>query len=283
MKRKEFLTLMGGALLPIMSPARTRVAPNNLQFLQLWRHATMVLTMNGRKMLIDPMLSAKEAMDPVQNSGNTNRIPMVDLPFSREELDSQLSDLDAVFVTHTHRDHWDQAAIDLLDKNTTIFCQPSDAEKIRASGFRDVRPIEKEVEWGGMKISRTHGRHGTGDIGKQMGEVSGFVFAINTTTIYLAGDTIWCTEVEEALKKYQPEIIVLNAGGARFLTGSAITMTPADVLEVLKRKGDAIAVAIHMDTVNHCLVKRNDLRDSLKATGDDGKLLIPADGEQVAF
>lgn len=285
MKRKEFLLTLikGAALSPLLAANATAMNNNNLQFIQLWRHATMTLTMNGRKILIDPMLSPKDAMDPVQNAGNTLRIPMVELPFTPEELTSQLSDLDAVFVTHTHRDHWDDAAINMLDKGTPIFCQPPDYEKIQGAGFLDVRKIDKEIEWGGMKIYRTKGRHGTGEIGQKMGEVSGFVFQINTTTVYLAGDTIWCPEVEEALKKHHPDVVVLNTGGAKFLTGGPITMTPADVKETLRHTGEAVVVAVHMDTINHCVVKRTDLRDSLKTTGDAGKVFIPADGEQVAF
>jgi L-ascorbate metabolism protein UlaG (beta-lactamase superfamily) len=51
--------------------------------LQLLRHATVIITINSLKILVDPMLSAKAAMEPIQNCGNDIRIPMVDLPVDR--------------------------------------------------------------------------------------------------------------------------------------------------------------------------------------------------------
>ena len=50
--------------------------------IRLLRHATLVIEIDGVKFLIDPMLSAKDAMDPVKNAGNDLRIPLVDIPVS---------------------------------------------------------------------------------------------------------------------------------------------------------------------------------------------------------
>ena len=46
----------------------------------------------------------------------------------------------------------------------------------------------------------TRGHHGTGAIGEAMGAVSGWVI----DDVYLAGDTIWCDEVAEALERHRP-------------------------------------------------------------------------------
>ena len=73
---------------------------NTSNYLQLWRHATIFLELSGKRLLIDPMLSPQGAMDPIANSSNDYRIPMVDLPFSQVEHDAQLRPLDALFVTH---------------------------------------------------------------------------------------------------------------------------------------------------------------------------------------
>jgi len=45
--------------------------------IQLIRHATLRVTMGGRTLLVDPMLSDKEAMDQVANESNDRRIPLV--------------------------------------------------------------------------------------------------------------------------------------------------------------------------------------------------------------
>lgn len=87
------------------------------------------------------MLSAKDAMDPVLNAANSKRIPMVALPLSENELNGILKDIDAVLITHTHRDHWDAAAQTLIDKQKQVFCQPADTEKIKSEGFVNVTQI----------------------------------------------------------------------------------------------------------------------------------------------
>ncbi len=249
--------------------------------IRLLRHATLIIEINGKRILVDPMLSPKDQLDPVQNCGNEIKFPMVELPISNAELTHLLSVVDAVIVTHLHRDHWDVTAQNLIDKNKLIFCQPIDQDKIREQGFNNVQSISTSYNWEGIYIHRTNGQHGTGEIGKKMGEVSGFVFNQNEESVYLAGDTIWCEDVEKSLLTYKPNITILNTGGARFLTGDPITMTPDDVVNVHEKHSQTKIVAVHMDTVNHCFIKRTDLLHALIEKGLESIVLIPNDGEEI--
>jgi len=226
------------------------------------------------------MLSPKDGLDPVQNCGNEIRFPMVELPVDEGELNKILDNIDAVVVSHLHRDHWDIAAQKLIDKNKPIFSQPNDIEKIKEQGFKNVYSIDSNLEWQGITIYRTKGQHGTGEIGKKMGEVSGFVFIHEDQSIYLAGDTIWCEDVDDSLKKFTPKITILNAGSARFLSGGPITMTPNDVVTVQEKFKDTKIIAVHMDTVNHCFDRRTDLMKYLSEKGISS-ILIPNDGETI--
>lgn len=249
--------------------------------MQLLRHATLILHIHGKKFLVDPMLSPKDTLDPVQNCGNDIRFPMVDLPISQSELLETVSEVDAVVVTHLHRDHWDAAAQDMISKNKRIYCQPSDREKLTAQGFTHVIPVDVRLDWDGISIHRTSGKHGTGEIGKKMGEVSGFVFEYGNKSIYLAGDTIWCDDVENSLTKFSPEVTIVNAGGARFMEGDAITMTPDDILQVRTKLPGSKIIAVHMDTVNHCFVTRAILSKVLNEKGLAHAIAIPLDGETI--
>lgn len=47
--------------------------------IQLLRHATLLITINGKKLLVDPMLSEAGAMSPIDNSPNSHRNPLVEL------------------------------------------------------------------------------------------------------------------------------------------------------------------------------------------------------------
>jgi len=248
---------------------------------QLIRHATLRVSIGGLTLLVDPMLSEKDAMDPIQNASNSLRIPMVELPFSPAEI---LKDVDAVLVTHTHRDHWDTAATEFVPKNLPIFCQPEDETKFKEWGYSDVRPISTATTFKDLDIQRTAGQHGTGEIGRKMAPVSGFVLRTDAdSSLYIAGDTIYCPEVESALALYNPGTAVLNAGAAQFTTGDPITMTALDVAKVCRTAPDTNVIAVHMEVINHCLLKRDDLRREMKNYRFDQRVAIPGDGEILDY
>jgi L-ascorbate metabolism protein UlaG (beta-lactamase superfamily) len=79
---------------------------------QLIRHATLLLHIGGLNLLVDPMLSVQGANPPIINTANDRRNPLVDLPFPLEDLLAQ--PIDAVLITHTHRDHFDEQAAEAL-------------------------------------------------------------------------------------------------------------------------------------------------------------------------
>jgi len=246
------------------------------------RHATFVFESGGQRVMVDPMLAAAGATGPVANTPNQRRNPLVDLPFGDEGTLALLEETDMVLVTHVHNDHWDDRARDLIPRHTPILCQPEDWDEISASGFRKVTPVEDSLQWDGLGITRTGGRHGTGEIGDLMGPVSGFVVrSEGSPTLYVAGDTIFCPEVEEALDAHEPDVVVLNAGAARFLEGDPITMTAQDVARVCHALPEALVVAVHMEAINHCLLTRDELRGELKREGLAQRVEIPADGETL--
>jgi L-ascorbate metabolism protein UlaG (beta-lactamase superfamily) len=250
--------------------------------IRLLRHATLVVTVGSRAVLVDPMLSPAGAMEPVRNAGNDLRIPLVDFPLGESELRHLIDGLSAVLVTHTHRDHWDARAIDLLPKRIPVFCQPDDEQAIRGAGFASVSAVGTEVAWEGIRLQRTGGRHGTGAVGLEMGRVSGFVLRAQAEpTLYVAGDTIWCDEVATALDVHAPDMMVVNSGAAAFLTGGPITMTADDVACACRRRPSVRVIAVHMEAVNHCGLTRRDLRSTLQREGLAGQVVIPEDGEVV--
>jgi len=251
---------------------------------QLLRHATLLVTIGTRRLLIDPMLSPKDAMDPVGHAGDDRRIPLVDLPMDEVSLVGLLATVDGVIVTHTHRDHWDARAAELLPADLPLFCQPSDAALFTSAGFTAVTPVEETATWDGITMTRTGGQHGTGEIGQRMGLVSGFVLrAAGEPTLYLAGDTIWCPEVEAALVTHRPDIAVLNTGAAQFLVGDPITMADGDVIAVCQVAPELRAIAVHLEVINHCRLARVDLRAALDEAGLAERVQIPADGERITL
>ncbi|MBC9785546.1 MBL fold metallo-hydrolase [Heliobacterium chlorum] len=248
--------------------------------IKLIRHATTILQFGGKKILIDPMLSPARAMAPVDYSPNRQNNPLVELPVTIEEF----FDVDGVLLTHTHRDHFDDEAARLLPKEIPVFCQLDDKQKLNDLGFAQVYPIREKINWEGLKITRTSGQHGSGDLAKKMGPVSGYILsAPEEPTLYFAGDTIWCTEVDVALDKHQPNISVLYGGAAQFLEGGPITMTSEDVIRVCRKIPEMNVVVVHLEAFNHCVETRDAIKRALNDQGLSNSVWVPENGELLSF
>ena len=244
--------------------------------LRLVRHATLLLEFGGTTLLVDPMLGEAGSMPPIPDSPNDRRNPLVDLP------ETDLAH-DALLITHLHRDHLDDAARERLAGDVPTLCQPEDADELADAGFSDPRPVEASVGFEGVRVTRTPARHGHGDLAERMGPVSGFVLeAEGEPTLYHAGDTVWYEGVAETLDRFDPDVVVANAGAAQFTEGRPITMTAEDVLATCEHT-DATVVVDHVDAINHCLLTREDLRSALAeaGTGVEAQVVVPEDGESV--
>jgi len=247
--------------------------------LRLIRHATLRLEVAGRHILVDPMLDPAGARPPVENTDDDRRNPLVELPEPPEVV---VQGIDAVLVTHLHRDHFDAAAAALLPKDVPLLCQPEDVERLREHGFTDLRPVVETVDFDGITVTRTPARHGTGATGDAMAPVCGYLIRHpDGRKLYLAGDTILYEAVERVLDEHRPDVIVLNAGGARFTGGDPIVMTSSDGAAVARRVPDARVVAVHLDAINHCVQTRADVHQCLRDEGLSERVTVPEDGAAV--
>jgi L-ascorbate metabolism protein UlaG (beta-lactamase superfamily) len=254
------------------------------------RNATGKLSYDDVTFLIDPMLASKGTYQGFEGTFNSEfRNPTVDLPMSKNEV---MKDVDAVIVTHTHLDHWDDEAQKLLDKDLPIFVQDKyDAEIISKQGFKNIHIVGDATEFKGVKLTRIRGAHGTNamfeniDIALILGEAMGVVFEKEgEKTAYLMGDTIWNAAVSKTLYRYTPEILVMNTGYAKVLSfNDGIIMGTQDVLKASLMAPQADIVTVHMDAINHCTVGRKHMKDFVKNNNLIDKVKIPEDGEIVRF
>jgi len=247
------------------------------------RSATLIVDYAGKRFLVDPMLSDQGEQDPFPGTPNAHlRNPLVPLPMPVDEV----LRVDAVIVTHLHRDHWDDAAARLVPHDLPLFAQnEADRAKLAGQGFTNVGLIDG-ARLGAVTLARTPGQHGSdkaiAKLGARLGEVCGVVFrAEGEKTLYLAGDTVWNDFVRQSIDVHAPGAIIVNCGDARIDAVGSIIMGKDDVLEVCRAAPSAAIVATHMEAVNHAVLSRAELRDFLTAHGLAGRVAIPADGETL--
>lgn len=254
------------------------------------RNATARISYGGKTFLLDPFLAEKGKYPGFPGTFNSQLSnPLIDLPMPAGDV---MKGVDAVIVSHTHLDHWDGGDHRFIPKTMPLFVQhEADATLIRGQGYTDVRILGENTLFDGVRLSRIGGQHGTDEmyankpLAEALGEAMGIVFqAPGAKTIYVAGDTIWHSEVDAALAKFKPDVIILNAGDARMAGyNDSIIMGKDDVLHAYRAMPKAIIVATHMDAINHMTLSRKALNQYVKQQGIQDRVRIPADGEILKF
>lgn len=243
--------------------------------LQLIRNATLLLEYNQRKLLIDPMLGGKHQF---RSFAGISENPTVDMPIKAQEV---LADIDGVLVSHLHPDHFDEEAKRLIPKGTILLSHPAIEDDLEQMGFENVHPVDEPIVWRDFEIIPTPAEHGYGEWAKRMGPVSGFVFKKEgEPTVFWAGDTVLFPELEKALVEMQPDIVITHSGGAQFGGPEGLILMDADqTISVARLVPNAKVIAVHMESLDHCTVSRQALREAAEEAGVSERIIIPADGE----
>jgi L-ascorbate metabolism protein UlaG (beta-lactamase superfamily) len=248
--------------------------------LQLIRNATMRITYGSARFVTDPLLAVKLSM---RSYSGKSPNPLVDLPMPSEQV---LDGADFVLLSHTHSDHFDPTAQQMVPKDTRFYCQPVDEKRLEELGFSRVTPVEREQMVGDIRIMRTPGSHGRGPVLKEMGTVSGFLLASpGEPTVYWIGDSVFYDEVRQVIDRHGPDVIITHSSGA--VWGSQrdlIVMDAAQTVDVCKYAPKATVIAVHMDALDHGTVTRADLSKARAGAGiPASRLLIPEDGETITI
>lgn len=150
-------------------------------------HSSMLLEMDGNRILIDPVWSARAS--PVSFAGPKRFFPA---PIALSELPS----LDLVLLSHDHFDHLDEATIRTLAKGSVPFVCPLGVGAI-LQGW-GVQPSRiTEMDWtdettiGDLKIIATPARHFTGRSLRHRNETLWCSYVLRTPdhNIFYGGDS----------------------------------------------------------------------------------------------
>lgn len=274
MKKILFLLLVGLTAVT-MASAQNAV--------RLIRNATLKVQYGGKIILLDPMLGEKGTS---MSALGANKNPRVHLTMPVAEV---LDKVDFVLLTHSHIDHYDEAAKKFISKTMPWYVQPADYDSVAVKdGFVNTRVISDSLCVDGITMIRINGSHGRGKLAEMMGTSSGYVLkAKNQPTLYIMGDCVWDEATQKAVARHRPDYIVVNSGGAVFPEFSKdlgpIIPNEHEVMAMLKGIPAHIKlIAVHMDAIDHCQTTRTILRNEAQHHGVDmNRLIIPEDGEKV--
>ena len=141
-------------------------------------HATVALEIGGARLLTDPLL--RDRIAHLRRHG-----PSPD--------PAATADLDAVLVSHLHRDHLDVPSLRRLDRTVAVYVPRGAGAFLERLGFTRVRELAvgEEAAVGGARVRAVtaihDGRRSPGR-GGAVAEAIGFEVR-GASTVYFAGDT----------------------------------------------------------------------------------------------
>ncbi len=252
--------------------------------IQQIRNATILVFVAGKKLIIDPWFEEKGSgvAAPSPNPEQNVPSPTSDLPFTVEEI---MKDVDGIIVTHIHPDHFEPKTAAMLDKSIPVFVQDENDKKITEQfGYTNVSILNKDGnKFGDITFFRTEAMHGLSPE-RTAGNACGVVISVpDEKSLYIAGDTVWYDGVYNALEKYHPDIVVVNACAAELDGVGRLIMDADDVVKVCNAAPYATVIASHMEAVNHAMLDRKTLKKYLEKHNLQGQVLIPDDGEMMSF
>lgn len=308
---KKILVIL--LLIPVFLFAKTNNLTKNKPAveIQLLRNATMKITYNNKTILTDPLLADKNSYYGYLD-GTKLVNPTSDLTVSVNDI---LKGIDAVLVSHTHipasgkldlafSDHFDEKAIEVLNKNIPLLVQPIDAEGLKKSGFNNIKSIEKEMAWNGISIERFDVKHMDIDsLLPMVGGSSGYVLrAKNNPTILWAGDTVITEELKKKIIETKPDIIIIHPAEAQVplslemkenfgkmgmpvdknVNKFTLLMGVEGAIEIAKLAPNAKIISVHLESIDHCPVTRDELKKAAKNAGVKN-IIVPENGEILSF
>lgn len=243
------------------------------------RNATARLDIGPHRLVLDPMLAEPGALPGFRLVGGARRRnPLVPLPPGAATL---LDEATGVLITHEHPDHLDRAGRAWIrDRALPVWASRIDVPNLRRRGL-DARPIEDGVLDVAVEVVPT--RHGRGWLGWLMGPVSGLYLAPRDgPSLLITSDAVLTEALLAAVARLRPDVIVAPAGSANMGVGGDILFS-VEELCTLARQAPGVVVFNHLEALDHCPTRRDELRDRLAEEGLLERARIPEDGEVLTL
>ncbi len=161
-------------------------------------HGSYLLEFAGTRLLVDPWYYPRGVFNQREPLGLTFRT---------------LPAIDAIVITHGHRDHLDPRALETLaDRRVPIVVAHGLAPVVAATGYDDVRELQsgETTHIGEVEIHAVAADHPTAE--------NGYVCRRGEVTVYAAGDTRYFDGLEGIARRFpRIDVALLPIGGLRVL------------------------------------------------------------------
>jgi L-ascorbate metabolism protein UlaG (beta-lactamase superfamily) len=150
-------------------------------------HSTVLIEIDGTRLLTDPLLRSR--VGPLMRHGALPAAGVTD-------------DLDALLISHLHRDHADIASLRKLSREVPVLAPPGSRAFFERRGFSRVTELApgESTRAGALTVTAVEARH---DVSKRRhahrSEAIGFLI-VGASSVYFAGDT----DIFEGMEQLAP-------------------------------------------------------------------------------
>lgn len=193
-------------------------------------HATVLIDMDGVRVLTDPLLRSRVVH--LRRVGKVNA--------------AALRNVDAVLVSHLHYDHLDIPSLEQLGRDVLLVVPRGAGRLLEKKGFNSVTELAAgdELQLGALRVRGTPAVHDAGRMPfGTRAQAMGHVIA-GTRSVYFAGDT----DVFEGLAALAPVDVALVPIWGWGPTIGAGHMNPGEAAEAVRMLRASIAIPIHWGT-----------------------------------
>lgn len=242
-------------------------------------HATVLLEIDGRRLLADPMFGDRASPSPLVGPRRMHPVPLdvADLP-----------PLDAVLISHDHYDHLDRPTIAALRTTSQApFLVPLGVgAHLRAWGVPAGRIVELDWhhshELHRLAITCTPARHFSGrGAARNTTLWSSWTVTGPRHRVFFGGDTGYTAAFADIGRRYGPFDLVALPIGAYDPAWPDIHMTPEQALRAHRDLAGALLLPIHWATFNLALHGWSEPVERLLRTADGQAVLTPPPGRRV--
>ncbi|WP_185984126.1 MBL fold metallo-hydrolase [Aureimonas mangrovi] len=213
-------------------------------------HATVLLEIDGKRVLVDPVWSTY--VTPLPPFGPKRivppPVPIADLP-----------PIDAILVTHDHYDHLDRASLDAMPGKDRIevVVPLGVGARLASMGFSRIVETDwwQEREVAGLRLVTLPASHESGRTAFRKDDTLWASFALfgagaSGSRVYLTGDSGYHTHYARIGERFGPfDLAVMNLGGyAPLPVANAYHFTPEQSIAALRDLRAKIAVPVHWAT-----------------------------------
>jgi L-ascorbate metabolism protein UlaG (beta-lactamase superfamily) len=213
-----------------------------------------------------------------------------------------LPQIDFILLSHFHGDHFDQAAIRVLDKSLPIVTNEHAIEELKARGFTRFEKLEKWESVTFVKdnarltITATPGRHGPLPVSMFLPQVMGSMLEFENASerrnhdhrkplfrMYITGDTMVFDQIKEIPKRY-PEVDVafFHLGGTTVL-GIVVTMDAKEGIEMVRIINARTVIPIHYNDYDVFKSTLEEFQAEVRNAGLEDKVYYLSHGETYNF